>query len=192
VQASQLMVFLWPALSSLLIGFVLVALTPTPPQWFTSLARLLSFLVPAIAAIPEYSADQSTASLLMTSEWVFVFWYLQVWFGKFAPWRSEIRAATRKKAAELRPGQRAFALFGYLVLLAYLLGDLQLINFPTFLNSRFAYPPDTASLLVRPIYGSNTALMLYAWISPFGEATILWIIANATVNLPSYLGLSKK
>ena len=188
---SQLALFLWPAALSLVSGILLTAFEPPLPESLASLSQALSVIIPGIGEIAKYTTRPSTAKLLMTCQWVFLFWYLGIWFGRIAPWKPNIRSATARKAATLRPGQRVVFVIGYLVLLAYLLGDLQLIGFPTLLNSKFAYPPASASLLLRPIYKSNAALLVYAWISPFCEATILWMIANFTINLPAYLGLRK-
>ena len=171
---------------------LLVSIHPEgPPTWATSSASVVSWVAPGVSGIAQYSSNPAKVSIVIALQWLFLIWYLAVWFYRFAPWQARIRDATRKKAASLRAGQRGLFVIGYCVLFAYVLGDVQLIGFPTLLNGRFAASPDAAALVLRPIYRSSVALLIYAWASPFLEATILWMFANFTFNVSSYLGVRK-
>jgi hypothetical protein len=64
----------------------------------------------------------------------------------------------------------------------WILGDFRLIEFPTLLNGRLAYPPSQAIPQIRLIYGSRLALMLYAWLSPIVEAAVLYFFVYFIVN----------
>ena len=192
VGAAELRVFLWPALISLFIGLLSVDLSAQMPHWLSSIPKGVALFVAGIRGIAEYSNQPASVVNIMGFQWMFCLWYLAIWFGRFAPWESRIRAGTIKKATSLRPVQRMWFVVGYLILLAYLSGDVGLIGFPTLLNSRFAYPPTVATPILRPIYTSNVALMMYAWISPFCEATILWMFVNATLNFLDYVGLRRQ
>jgi hypothetical protein len=193
VAAGELVAFAWPAIVSLCAGVLVLLLGRgwAVPENAT-VSQVITTLVPGIAGIARYTQNPQAVTLIMASQWVFLPWYLAVWFYKLAPWDKQVRAATIRKSKTLRSPQRVLFVVAYVFLCFYILGELQVVDFATLLNSRFAYPPDKAALLVRPIYDSDVALLIYSWLSPFCEATILWAFANFTLNLPNYLGLHQR
>lgn len=190
-RSSDLLVFLWPVLTSLLIGAITVGLSAHPPRWLEFVPQKISRVIGGIAEIARHSRNPRGTTLIMGWQWAFLPWYVAIWFGRFAPWRTKIRAATRAKASSLRPRQRILVVVGLLFFSAYILGDLALIPFPTLVNSRWAYPATTADPLLLPIYKSSVFLMFYGWVSPFCETTLWWMFFSMAINVSYYLGIHR-
>lgn len=190
-RPADLLVFLWPMLTSLLIGVLTVGLSAHSPRWLEYVPDKIEGAIVGISEIARHSRNPRGTTLIMGWQWAFLPWYVAIWFGRFAPWRTEIRAATRAKASSLRPRQRVLAVVGLLYFLAYILGDLTLIPIPTLINSRWAYPTAVASPFLQPIYKSSVFLMFYGWISPVCETTVWWAFCSLAINLPYYLGIRR-
>ena len=69
---------------------------------------------------------------------------------------------------------------------AWVLGDLGVINFPTFYNGKYAYPIDQAVPQVKLIYGSPVALAIYAWLGPICEVAILSMLSMSVIHAKVY------
>jgi hypothetical protein len=152
------------------------------------LPNQIAGLVSGIDGIAQSSEHPKVVVLIMGYQWAFLPWYAAVWFTTINPLKKTVRTAMEAKAASMRPGQRILFVIAVLCLIAYVLGDFGVISFPTFVNARWAYPLSGASLVLRPIYSSRVALMLYAWISPICEAGLWYMLCNAIVNIRAFLG----
>jgi hypothetical protein len=76
---------------------------------------------------------------------------------------------------------------GILLFGVWILGDLRLISFPTFYNGRLVYPLSEAVPQLTVIYVSRIALVVYAWIGPIAETTVIWMFLLLTLNAKTYL-----
>lgn len=182
---------LWPTGLSLLTGVLSLAFAAHPSGWLLYLPNEIAGLVSGIDGIAHSSEHPKAVVLIMGYQWVFLPWYAAVWFIIVSPLKRAVRTAMEAKASSLRPGQRILFVIAVLFLIAYVLGDFGVISFPTFLNAHWAYPLSRASMLLRPIYRSRTALMVYAWISPFCEAGLWYMLCNAIVNIRAFLGFRR-
>ena len=76
---------------------------------------------------------------------------------------------------------------GLLFFGAWLLGDFQIISFPTFYNGQYVYPLSEAVPQLKLIYVSRVALTIYAWVGPVAEASIIWMVFVLVLNAKTYL-----
>jgi len=76
---------------------------------------------------------------------------------------------------------------GILFFGAWLLGDANVIGFPTFYNGKYVYPLSHAVPQLKLIYESRVAMIIYAWLGPLVEASIIWMFSMLVVNAKTYL-----
>jgi hypothetical protein len=145
-------------------------------------------LVPSIAPISSGTSDPSASELTLAVQWLFAPAYTCLWFYLFPPW-------SRRMAQTIFNARRKFSLtrrilsmsIGVLFLGSWLLGDLGIIDFPTFYNGKYVYPLANAAPQLKLIYASPTVLAIYAWFGPFAEAIIIWMFIQVIVNAKLYV-----
>lgn len=186
----KLKYLLLPMGVSLLIGVLSLVLSEHPSAWLLYLPNRIADLVSGIYGIARSSGHPEIVLLIMGYQWVFLPWYAAVWLIIINPFNKTVRIAIETKAASMRPGQRILFVIVVLYLIAYVLGDFGVISFPTFVNAHWAYPLSRATPVLRPIYSSRVALMLYAWLSPICEAGLWYMLCNAIVNIREFLGIN--
>jgi hypothetical protein len=144
-------------------------------------------LVPSVASISSETMDREASEIMLLTQWSFAPIYLFVWFYIAPPWTRRMRYTVLRTARALTPAKRYIGFpLGIVFLGAWVLGDLGVINFPTFYNGKYAYPIDQAVPQVKLIYGSPVALAIYAWLGPICEVAILWMLSMSVIHAKVY------
>lgn len=150
-------------------------------------------LVPTVAAISRETSNPMASEIVLAIQWLFAPAYLFIWFHSLPPWSRRMRVTITNVSGTLTDSRRFIGVpFGILFLGAWLLGDANRIAFPTFYNGKYVYPPSHAVPQFRVIYESRVALVIYAWLGPFIEATIIWMFSMLVVNAKTYLVQQKQ
>lgn len=144
-------------------------------------------VVPSVGSIASETKSPEVSETILLAQWLFAPLYLFVWFYSAPPWTRRMRSTVLLGTRSFAPAKRYMALLvGSVFLGAWLLGDLGLIDFPTFYNGKFACPLDQAAPQVKVIYGSPVALAVYAWLGPICEVTVVWMLSMLVVNAKTY------
>jgi hypothetical protein len=144
-------------------------------------------LVPSVASISSETMNREAAEIVLMFQWLFAPIYLFVWFYTAPPWTRRMRYTVLLTARTLTPAKRYIVFpLGIVFLGAWVLGDLGVIDFPTFYNGKYAYPLDHAVPQVKLIYGSSVALAIYAWLGPLCEVAVLWMLSMSVINAKTY------
>ena len=145
-------------------------------------------LVPSVASISNETMNWEASEIVLLTQWSFAPIYLFVWFYTAPPWTRRMRYTVFLTARTLTPAKRHIVFpLGIVFLGAWVLGDLGVIDFPTFFNGKYAYPLDHAVPQVKLIYGSPVALAIYAWLGPLCEVGVLWMLSMSVINAKTYL-----
>jgi hypothetical protein len=157
----------------------------------TALGCILPFirrLVPSAIAISNEMSDPNASEAILVVQWLFTPIYLFFWFYFYPPWSSRMRRTVAMTSQTMTEAKRTIGLaVGTLFFGAWLLGDFQIIDFPTFFNGKYVYPINQAVPQLKLIYVSRFALTLYAWIGPVAEAAIIWMFFVLVLNAKIYL-----
>jgi hypothetical protein len=162
----------------------------TMPAVQNSVLRVLPTivrLVPSAASISSETMNWEASEIVLLTQWLFAPVYLFAWFYTAPPWTPRMRYTVLLTARTLTPTKRFIVLPNAIIfLVAWVLGDLGVIDFPTLYNGKYAYPLDHAVPQVRLIYGSPFALSIYAWLGPLCEVTVLWMLSMLVINAKTY------
>lgn len=145
-------------------------------------------LVPSVANISREMLDPEESEIILIVQWWFAPIYLFIWFYFYPPWSLRMRRTVAIACQTLSEVKRTIGLtIGILFLGAWLLGDFQIIDFPTFYNAKYVYPLTEAVPQLKLIYISRVALTIYAWVGPIVEASIVWMFFVLVLNAKTYL-----
>lgn len=184
--------FAWLLIPFVLAGVIAISFGIAQPRnvRLESVHKIVKFMcdiVPTIHGISTYTSNPSWSELLISIQWVFAPIYLITWFTVFSPFSGKLKNKINDISIKMSRGQRIAVIIGLVVLTAYFLSDMGILDIPTLFNGKLAYPPATATPLLRPIYRSWLFLSLYAWISTFVECGMLRAFAVLAVNLKTYM-----
>jgi hypothetical protein len=158
----------------------------------TGILRAVMRLVPSVATISNATADPGASEVILAIQWPFLLLYLFLWFHFFPPWSRRMRQTISNSRQRFSIERRVISIaIGALFLGAWLLGDFNLIDFPTFFNGKYVSPIAGAVPQLKLIYASRVALSLYAWVGPIVESTILWMFLVIVLNAKIYLTHSR-
>lgn len=146
--------------------------------------RAIANFIPSVSAIAKYSLNPDLAATICSIQWLFAPVYLGLYLFT-APWSSRMRDSVRDKAKQFKFKHKFFFVIGTLYLIAYFLGDMDVLNFPTFFNGKLVSPPDVN--ILRIIYVNNIALAVYASLAVVAECTLLWFLSVFLLNFKVYL-----
>jgi hypothetical protein len=172
-----------------IVGFLSVILS-TFPVATHDVARALRralFLVPSVGRLSGSMTDPEAGEVILSTQWLFAPIYIFFWFYCLPPWGPLMRASAQTKGRTLTDAQRWILLpLGFLVLCAWILGDIGVIGFPTLYNGKIVYPVEGGVMQLKYIYTSPIALALYAWFGPICEATVLWMLSHLVINARAF------
>jgi hypothetical protein len=144
-------------------------------------------LVPSVASISSETMNWEASEIVLLTQWLFAPAYLIIWFYTAPPWTQRMHRTVLLTKRTLTPAKRYIALpLGVVFLGAWVLGDVGVIDFPTFYNGKYAYPLNHAVPQVKLIYGSPIALAIYAWLGPLCEVAVIWMLSMLLVNGKTY------
>ena len=157
------------------------------PPFVFKLVNWVGYIVGSVRRIADSTADPALSEFVLCAQWLFAPFQLLAWMIFAPPWSARAREVARKKARNLKTGQKLVLFAFYVFMGAWLLGDFGVLDFPTLYNGGYVYPPDEAVPQLHVIYTSRAALTVYAWLSPLVEVIVLWAFVFLTLNLGTYL-----
>jgi hypothetical protein len=156
-------------------------------NWFGYPLPLMLRLVPSIAAISSSTPDPLASEITLAIQWLFAPAYTYLWFYLLPPWSRRMAQTVSNAKRKFSRTRRILSMsIGVLFFSSWLLGDLGIIDFPTFYNGKYVYPLAGAVPQLRLIYTSPTVLAIYAWFGPFAEACIIWMLFAVIMNARLY------
>jgi hypothetical protein len=165
-----------------------ISMLPVARHGIASAIEGILWLVPSVGLISRQMADPEIGEIILLPQWLFAPAYAFIWFHFLAPWSPRMRQAALLKSRTLTPVKRAVGLpVAILLLGVWMLGDLGLIDFPTFYNGKFLYPLAHSVPQLRLIYASPIALVIYAWVGPLAEVCVAWMFCLIVLNAKIYL-----
>src|ERR1700722_1475512 len=166
----------------------LVAPIPTAQNSMDSIMPFMLRLVPSVATISSETLNPLPSEIVLAVQWLFAPAYLYIWFYSLPPWSRRMSATISNTSKALTDSRRFIGVpIGILFFGSWLLGDANLIAFPTFYNGNYVYPPSHAVPQLKLIYESRVALVIYAWLGPLTEAAIIWMFSVLVLNAKTYL-----
>ena len=152
------------------------------------LLRPVGLLFPTSVLISNSTSNPDVSAIILLSQWPFLGIYVLLGFLKMPPWSPLIKRIAIAKGKTLTRARTIYVIIGTMCGMGvWLLGDCKVIDFPTLLNGRLAYPPAEAIPQLRLIYGSRTVLMFYAWLSPLVEALFIYSFVYLLINAKSII-----
>jgi hypothetical protein len=169
------------------IASVIISSLPVARNSAAGVIENILWLVPSVGRISQQMRNPESGEIILLPQWLFVPAYTFIWFYFLAPWSPRMRESALLKSRTLTPAKRAIGLpVAILFLVVWLLGDFGLIDFPTFYNGEFLYPPSHAVPQLSLIYASSIALAIYAWVGPLAEVCVAWLLCVIVLNAKIY------
>ena len=171
----------------------LIAPIPTVQNSMDSIMPFMLRLVPSAATISSETLNPLASEIVLAIQWLFAPAYLCIWFYCLPPWSRRMSVTISNASRTLTDSKRFIGVpIGILFFGAWLLGDANLIAFPTFYNGKYVYPLSHAVPQLKLIYESRVALVIYAWLGPLTEASIIWMFSVLVMNAKTYLAQQRR
>ena len=163
----------------------------------TLLLRISTFGMQHIAGVRAaagLSSDPEAAALVMTIQWLLVFAYVVVFFAFLSPFSKIVKVAVDKavklESSRLDDGdKKQFLRVIVLVLgLIVFLGDIKLIDFPTFLNGGLFVLGHEQPILVF-LLNSMLWMPTLSWLISFATFLFYWGCFHLAVNYKAVFNL---
>lgn len=156
-------------------------------DWLSYPISLMLRLVPSVAAISSSTSDPWASEITLAIQWLFAPAYIFLWFYILPPWSRRMAQTVSNARRKFSRTRRILSMaIGVLFFSSWLLGDLGIVDFPTFYNGKYVYPLAGAVPQLKLIYTSPTVLAIYAWFGPFAEACIIWMFFAVIMNAKLY------
>ncbi len=174
---------------ALAVGVICYLIDPIPvvKNWLSYPTGLVLRLVPSVAMISSATADPAASEITLAIQWLFAPAYTYLWFYLLPPWSRRMAQTASNASRKFSRTRRILSMaIGVIFFASWFLGNLGLIDFPTFYNAKYVYPLARAVPQLKLIYASPGNLAIYAWFGPLAEASIIWMFFAVIFNAKRY------
>ena len=185
--------FLAIALAISLLAAVLIGANgPYPPAWSTDLLACLAAVWPKLSLLPALSHFPSVTAATVVVQWCFYPLYFLLLLLIQQPWSTIHKTQIEKNGASATVGQKILCVCMHLCLLAYVSGTFGFSAFPTFINGgMLTVDPEIMPGMLKSFHRSRFGLVIWAWLSPFLEATMGFLAVYFTLHMRRFLMASR-